>query len=140
MPHYKKLYTFLFGKITDAIEALEQNDTEGAKQLLICASQEAEEIYVTSDPEFAEYPIQPMAQSQFNCIAELLYENKQLKMWEAMLDQYPVLAEKHYELSEEECMLLPSPAEIPLSEESLARMDRQMQFLEYHEDEMWFHD
>ena len=130
MPHYQKLYTFLFGRITDAIEALQKNETERAKQILISASQEAEEMYITSDPEYAEYPIQPMAQSQFNCIMDRLFDSNEMEMWEAMLNQYPVLAEKYGELSEEECMLLPRPDDIPLSDKSLELMERRIRYYE----------
>lgn len=127
MPHYKKLYTFLFGKVTDAIEALEQNKAEKARQILIRASQEAEELYVTSDPEYAEYPVQPMAQSQFDYIMELLYDYGEADMRRAMHFQYPGLYKRYQQLSREERLMLPRPGEIEPSEELLDWMERELQ-------------
>ena len=51
MPHYNKLYTFLFGRVTDAIEALEQGNPDQAKGILIEASMEAEELYLADEED-----------------------------------------------------------------------------------------
>lgn len=46
MADYKMLYFKLFSAIADAVEDLEKGDAEGAKRRLICAEQEAEELYL----------------------------------------------------------------------------------------------
>lgn len=46
MPDYQKLYTLLFNAVTDALEAMEQQNFGTAKDLLICAQQQAEEQYI----------------------------------------------------------------------------------------------
>lgn len=46
MVDYKKLYAQLFNSMTDAIELLEKQETEKAKELLISAQQAAEDEYI----------------------------------------------------------------------------------------------
>ena len=46
---YKKLYHLLFNAITDALEQMEQQNYGSAKDLLITAQQEAEDIYITAE-------------------------------------------------------------------------------------------
>ena len=43
---FKKMYLLLFNRITDAIEAIERGDAARAKTVLICAQQDAEELYI----------------------------------------------------------------------------------------------
>ena len=43
---YQKLYSLLFNRITDALEQLEQQNFGIARNLLIQAQQEAEEVYL----------------------------------------------------------------------------------------------
>lgn len=47
MPNYKELYFMLFAAAADAVEYLEREDPEGARQRLIHAQQEAEERYLS---------------------------------------------------------------------------------------------
>ena len=49
MPDYKKMYHLLFNAITDALEQIEQQNFGSAKDLLIAAQQQAEEIYITAE-------------------------------------------------------------------------------------------
>ncbi len=49
MPDYEKMYHLLFNAITDALEQLEQQNYGSAKDLLIAAQQQAEEIYITAE-------------------------------------------------------------------------------------------
>ena len=49
MPDYEKMYHLLFNAITDALEQIEQQNFGSAKDLLIAAQQEAEEIYITAE-------------------------------------------------------------------------------------------
>ncbi len=49
MPDYEKMYHLLFNAITDALEQLEQQNFGSAKDLLIAAQQQAEEIYITAE-------------------------------------------------------------------------------------------
>ena len=99
MPHYNKLYTFLFGRVTDAIEALEQGNPDQAKGILIEASMEAEELYLADDPECSEYPAEPMTGKQYAAIMGLLREKGDFGVAEALARQYPELAE-YYEEAE----------------------------------------
>ena len=46
---YKRLYTMLFNEITDAIEHIECGDTDVAKEILIKAQQDAEDIYIEEE-------------------------------------------------------------------------------------------
>lgn len=46
MEEYRKAYLLLFNRITDALEAMESDDTDLAKRILISAQQEAEEIHI----------------------------------------------------------------------------------------------
>ena len=48
MPDYEKMYHLLFNAITDALEQIEQQNFGSAKDLLIAAQQQAEEIYITA--------------------------------------------------------------------------------------------
>ena len=47
--NYEKLYHLLFNAITDALEQMEQQNYGTAKNLLITARQEAEEIYMSAE-------------------------------------------------------------------------------------------
>ena len=47
--NYEKLYHLLFNAITDALEQLEKQNYGTAKETLIAAQQEAEEIYITAE-------------------------------------------------------------------------------------------
>ena len=49
MPDYEKMYHLLFNAITDALEQIEQQNFGIAKDLLIAAQQEAEEIYMSAE-------------------------------------------------------------------------------------------
>ncbi len=46
---YKKLYHLLFNAITDALKKIEEQNYGDAKDLLIAAQQEAEEIYMSAE-------------------------------------------------------------------------------------------
>jgi len=48
---YQKAYYLLFNAITDALEALEQQNFGQAKQGLISAQQRAEEIFMNDETE-----------------------------------------------------------------------------------------
>ena len=48
MPDYEKMYHLLFNAATDALEQIEQQNFGSAKDLLIAAQQQAEEIYITA--------------------------------------------------------------------------------------------
>ena len=48
---YKKLYFHLFNTITDALQAIEQQNYGQASHLLITAQQETEEMYMDEDDE-----------------------------------------------------------------------------------------
>lgn len=43
---FKQMYFLLFNRITDAIEALRRGNSEKAREILIRAQQDAEELYV----------------------------------------------------------------------------------------------
>ena len=47
--YYEKMYSTLFNAITDALEQIEQQNFGSAKDLLIAAQQQAEEIYITAE-------------------------------------------------------------------------------------------
>ena len=49
MPDYEKMYHLLFNAVTDALEQIEQQNFGSAKDLLIAAQQQAEEIYITAE-------------------------------------------------------------------------------------------
>ena len=49
MPDYDKMHHLLFNAITDALEQIEQQNFGSAKDLLIAAQQEAEEIYMSAE-------------------------------------------------------------------------------------------
>ena len=44
-----RCYTHLFARVSDAIEALEEQNFGKAKDILIRAQQEAEELYINED-------------------------------------------------------------------------------------------
>ena len=46
---YKEMYLILFRAMDDAIKNLEQQNYERAKELLIAAHQQAEDVYITAD-------------------------------------------------------------------------------------------
>ena len=47
MPDYRKMYTILFNAITDALECIQQDDYNTAKDILIYAQKTTEEIYIS---------------------------------------------------------------------------------------------
>ena len=49
MEEYKKMYLLLFSAITDALEQMEKQNYGTAKDLLIAAQQQTEEIYITAE-------------------------------------------------------------------------------------------
>ena len=49
MPDYEKLYSALFNAITDALEQMEKQNFGTAKEILIAAQQQAEEIYMSAE-------------------------------------------------------------------------------------------
>ncbi len=51
---FKTLYFTLFAKVSDAIELLEKGEYEEAKNLLIKAQNECEDIYMDSDEDDEE--------------------------------------------------------------------------------------
>ena len=46
---YQKMYTLLFNAITDALKQMEKQNYGTAKETLIAAQQQAEEIYITAE-------------------------------------------------------------------------------------------
>ena len=49
MPDYKKMYLLLFNAITDALENLADNNYGAARDLLIAAQQQTEELYINAE-------------------------------------------------------------------------------------------
>ena len=49
MVNYEKMYHYLFNTITDVLEKLEELDIGTAKQKLMAAQQETEEMYIESE-------------------------------------------------------------------------------------------
>ena len=49
MEVYQKMYTTLFNAVTDALEKTEAQNYGDAKDLLIAAQQQAEDIYITAE-------------------------------------------------------------------------------------------
>ncbi len=47
--NYEKLYHLLFNAITDALEQMEKQNFGTAKEILIAAQQQAEEIYMSAE-------------------------------------------------------------------------------------------
>ncbi len=47
--NYQKMYTLLFNAITDALKQMEEQNYGTAKETLITAQQEAEEIYMSAE-------------------------------------------------------------------------------------------
>ena len=54
MPNYKKMYLHLFNAATDAIRLLDKGDGNAAKEHLILAQQEAEEMFISEPERFSE--------------------------------------------------------------------------------------
>jgi len=52
MNNYKKPYLILFNSITDAIRKIEELEIKEAKQLLIEAQQNVEELIISSKEDF----------------------------------------------------------------------------------------
>ena len=49
--NYKKLYFHLFNRFTDVLEAMNDGDIFCAKNLLLTAQQETEEMYMSEEEE-----------------------------------------------------------------------------------------
>ena len=49
MTNYQKMYMTLFNAITDALEQMEKQNFGTAKESLIAAQQQAEEIYMSAE-------------------------------------------------------------------------------------------
>lgn len=49
--NYQRLYTHLFNALTDAVEQLENHNCDRAKDILIRAQQETEEMYLDAEEE-----------------------------------------------------------------------------------------
>ena len=49
--NYKPLYYHLFNVLTDALNCLDSGDISKAKEILIAAQQETEEMYISAEPE-----------------------------------------------------------------------------------------
>ena len=49
MPDYQKLYTTLFNAITDALEQIDELEIKNAKNILITAQQQSEELYIETE-------------------------------------------------------------------------------------------
>ena len=49
MVDYKKMYFQLFSAMADAVEALEKNENVKAKEILIRAQRETEELYISAE-------------------------------------------------------------------------------------------
>ena len=47
--NYQKMYTLLFNAITDAVKQMESQNFGTAKETLITAQQEAEELYMSAE-------------------------------------------------------------------------------------------
>lgn len=47
--NYQKLYTTLFNAITDALKKIDLLEIKDAKQILIAAQQQAEELYMDAE-------------------------------------------------------------------------------------------
>ena len=47
---YQKAYSLLFNAITDALEAMEAQNFGQARQALVSAQQQTEELYMDSEP------------------------------------------------------------------------------------------
>ena len=51
MPDYKTMYLHLFNHVSDAVNALESMNLGQAKEILIHAQQESEELYVDASEQ-----------------------------------------------------------------------------------------
>lgn len=49
MPNYQKLYTLLFNAFTDTIEQLNMQNYGNAREIMMQAQKEAEELYLNED-------------------------------------------------------------------------------------------
>ena len=47
MNGYKEIYLRLFNRVTDALELLDRGEADRARELLISAQREAEEMFIT---------------------------------------------------------------------------------------------
>ena len=67
MANYEKMYSTLFNAITDALEQIEQQNFGSAKDLLIAAQQQAEEIYITAESQNRSIPVTRAPRSARGC-------------------------------------------------------------------------
>ena len=67
MANYEKMYSTLFNAITDALEQIEQQNFGSAKDLLIAAQQQAEEIYITAENYSRSIPVTRALRSARGC-------------------------------------------------------------------------
>jgi len=51
MPDYKALYFKLFAAAADAVDALDQNQSQQARQILLRAQLEAEDLWISDQPK-----------------------------------------------------------------------------------------
>ena len=51
MPDFEKLYFYLFAAMANAVDALERNCPERAREILIHAQQAAEDTYISEGAE-----------------------------------------------------------------------------------------
>lgn len=51
MPNYQKMYILLFNAMTDALKALEHNESRLAKSIIVHAQQQTELLYVFAAAE-----------------------------------------------------------------------------------------
>ena len=49
MSVYKNIYLNLFNAVTDAIQALDSNDCDKARQILVDAQRKCEDTYITEE-------------------------------------------------------------------------------------------
>ena len=49
MADYQRLYTLLFNAVTDAVEQMEQQNYGAARDILVAAQQNAEELYIAEE-------------------------------------------------------------------------------------------
>ena len=51
MADYKKMYLHLFNALTDAIWAIDDEELTNARNILIAAQREVEDIYLNTEPD-----------------------------------------------------------------------------------------
>ena len=51
MADYQKMYSLMFNAATDALRAMEKWNLGHARELLVCAQQQAEEMYLSEGEE-----------------------------------------------------------------------------------------